>query len=442
MPKSPQEKAARTEGQHLVWTIDRSSRAFAVKVVEPATYEPEHHGDLFMKVISELILPTPVALDAHEVSRQTYRESAERFDLTTFPEAFVDPKTLLVALRSAAKLADVGCIHVGLRSSAAKKKHLFSVADIRELVNELLTIPKLVAEDLTPFIDWLSRQSEGMFNVGCLFAVDTSGLRVCLHPKMVRSQFEAHVLAEHHMAEANLVSLVTLRPTDLALMSVVLQPIICSDALDLPTDRPGGGPMKRLNREGGGLSMPPDHVDLVSVSTCTPQPQGGGVRGIGLYRQWHEQFQKSFIDIAQGADFARHHQAVMVLSNFREIASNAGGGLSGVFVPAPPNEGLDQPQLSVSIYGKHAKRGAANGWSVPTDNALKRWKSRGFVVGLNPFAPPRDALVKVFSFTFQRLPRDRSQWRTDPGLTQAQIDSGAEAEGRLEFTAQEITHVP
>lgn len=300
MPAPTQANSTATTGQHLIWTMDRTSRAFAVKVVEPAAYEPADHSALFMKVISELISPTPAALTAHEVDRRSYREGKDRFDLTTFPEAFVDADTLLIVLKRAAKMARIGCVHVGLRSSALPRKHLFSIGELRALVDALLPIPNLIVEDLGPFENWLSHQHEGMFNVGCLFAVDTRGLRLCLHPKMVRSQFEAHVLAERHMSEASLLSLVTLQPTDRTLMSVILQPIICSDALDLPTDRPGGGPIKRLNRDAGGFDRPPDHVDLVSVATCTPQPQGKTSKGEAPYRQWHEQFGKSFVELAQG----------------------------------------------------------------------------------------------------------------------------------------------
>lgn len=441
MPASQTTAVGGSDSQHLVWTMDRPTRAFSIKVVEPAEYRPADHGALFMKVVSELIAPTPAALAGREHEAQLYGSRHDRFDLTTFPEAFVDAHTLLVVLRAAAKLADMGCIHVGLRATDDPERHLFSLEQLRDFLGQLREVGNLVLEDLVSFEGWLGRQSGGMFNVGCLFAVDTKGLRICLHPKMVRSQFEAHVLSEHHMVEANLVSLVTILPVDPALMSITLQPLLCSDALDLPTDRPGGGPMKRLNHHVAAFDRPPDHVDVVSVATCTPQPPGAISKGGSRYRQWHDQFEKCFVDLAQGADFSRHHQAAMVLSNFREISEKEGGGLSGAFLPVPPPPGLDQPQLTVSCYGKDRERGGANRWSVPSDEALERWRTRGYVVGLNPFALPDNAPVKVFSFTLQRLLRDTSRWRTDPVFSQAFIDAGYVDEDRIVFSALGKTHV-
>jgi hypothetical protein len=56
---------------------------------------------------------------------------------------------------------------------------------------------------------------------------------------------------EKNMEEANLLTLVTLLPTDKAFKSVTLQPLICCDALHLETDRPQSWPLDEFNDNAG-----------------------------------------------------------------------------------------------------------------------------------------------------------------------------------------------
>jgi hypothetical protein len=140
------------------------------------------------------------------------------------------------------------------RPSAAKK-HLFSVPQIEELVTSLKSVPRSVAEDLEAFESWLAVQDPShRFNLGCLFAIDREHrLRICLHPKMVRSNLEHSAIPDEHMDQGNLVTLVTLLPSDRTMLSQTIQPLICSDALDLRTDGKTPPPDRRRQSKGERL---------------------------------------------------------------------------------------------------------------------------------------------------------------------------------------------
>jgi hypothetical protein len=245
------------------------------------------------------------------------------------------------------------------------------------------------------------------------------------------------------MKEASLLTLITLWPVEKQYFSVTLQPLICSDALDLATDQPGGAPMEAANRYADCFgNRPPDHIDVVSVATCTPQPQGKSDDGTP-FREWHERFQDAFKNAAGGARLARHHFAVIVLANFRMLKSGAAGGLSGVFLPVPPRYLHFHSDVAVSCWGrpKDQKR-TINSWSKPDDNALAAWDSRGFVVGLNPFSEPPDAQVKIFGFTINRLPREYSFWEKTESLTECKVWVGQRDEtGPLKFSSRDSGHV-
>jgi hypothetical protein len=108
-------RGVRFSGSHLRWPVERSARTFTVRVVEPKQYAPATHGDLFNAVMTELISPEPSRIDPLE--RLPVQASPERFDLITFPEAFVAVDALLGALAALTGFGPTGCIHVGLRSS-------------------------------------------------------------------------------------------------------------------------------------------------------------------------------------------------------------------------------------------------------------------------------------------------------------------------------------
>lgn len=368
----------------------------------------------------------------------------ERFDLITFPEVFLTVDTLLETLSTITGRTSVGCVHVGLRPSDGTDRHLFTVPELSTLIDSLSLVEHIVADDIRPFRIWLGRQHvEHYFNVACLFAIDADlRLRVCLHPKVVPSQVETSPLPEHNMHGANFLTLVTLCPVEKHHFSVTLQPLICSDVLALATDQNLGGPMQAVNRHAACFEGHlPDHIDVVSVATCTPQPESSAIGG-SPYREWHEQFQQTFKDAARNSDFARHHFSAIVLSNFRTLPSGEGGGLSGIFLPVPPPEHpVLHADLTVSCWGRPKKQGQNNRWSTPDDNALTAWSSRGFVAGLDPFAEPSDAPVKIFGFTIHRLPRDNSLWERPGSLTQCEVRIGRfDDTGRLEFSRRSNAH--
>ena len=293
------------------------------------------------------------------------------------------------------------------------------------LVQELSKLSESVSADIQRFNNWLSFQKpEHRFNIACLFTVDAAGsLRVCLHPKIVRSHFEMNVLAEGHMLEADLLTLVTLHPTNKEHLSITLQPLICSDALDLRTDIPGANPIKAVNLHASSFEGHlPDHIDIITVTTCTPQREYSLNESL-QYREWHEKFQDSFKASQEDPNLVRHHFSAFVLSNFKTMPEGGAGGLSGVFLPVAPTDKPFPDDVVVSCWGTNDPK-RNNRWSQPADDALNKWKTRGFVASLDPFSPPINALVKIFYFTIQQLPREKALWTRAQSLTNCKVRVG------------------
>lgn len=405
------------QGVHLEWPMDRTERPFAVRVVEPNTYCPSQHAGVFNAVITHLL--------GHEGRELTQFDDvptgpAESFDLITFPEAFVPASTFLNALSALGNAGSTGCIHIGLRPNDGDGTHLFSTQETAQLLAGVKELDSVESSDLEAFSIWLTAQKpDGHFNLGCIFAVDAQGrLRVCLHPKSVRSQFEVHRLPENHMCEADLLCLITLRPSSKALKSVTLQPLICSDMLHLPRDNGGPPPIQGINQYYDKFSGDvPDHVDIVTVAACTPQPEASLRRE--KYRQWHGKFLEAFAE-TQGGSLPRHNHSAIILSNFRTLKRGAPGGLSGVFLPVVTrSDGLPR-DVQVSHYGKMPKRDLNNSWSVPGVSAPKR-SNLGSIASLRPFSEPQNCPARLFSFNIQRLPRDNAVWGTPEGLALCKV---------------------
>lgn len=402
---------------------------FAVRVVEPRRLDPSGHADLFNAIVQELVSPSTVPRDRFD--EPTSRPASRRYDLVTFPEAFA-PASCVVALAEALRgVGPTGCLHIGLRADDDPGSHLFTVPALLSFVADLGAFVDAALGDLDGFTAWLGRQSpDHMFNVGCVLAVDArSHLRVCLHPKLVRSKFEVDRLPERHMREANLLTLVTLVPTQPRFGTVTLQPIICSDALKLETDRRTPPPIPAVTLHADCLVDPPNHIDVVSVATCTPQPAGrhaGGAR----YRVWHSQFLETFRAAAEDPDCARHHFATIVLANYMEISDRLAGGLSGAFLPVPPGAAAGDPTVSVTCWGR-PKSGSPpnNRWSDPDVDPLKNWDSRGYVVGLDPYSSDAASSARVLSFDVHRLPRETSRWRPGESLVALDVSVWEEQDG-------------
>jgi hypothetical protein len=442
-PASPDQKAAvrdksKFQSNILLWPVIRSSRTFRVYVVEPKEYRPEVHNNIFDAAINALVTPERTRIDPYATDFASSRD--DLFDLITFPEAFLPQDELLSALRVISSLDSIGCVHVGLRPTKAPDQHLFSVQGIRDLVNSLSGTPRIKTSDLDAFSHWLCEQSdEKKFNIGCLFTIDTDHqLRVCLHPKLVRSKFEVSPLHENHMAEADLLTLVTLLPADKVFFSVTLQPLLCSDALHLDTDRPQCWPLEGVNTDASCFGdAPPDHVDIVSVATCTPQQDQVTLKG-EQYRTWHQEYLNSFTRAA--SELPRHRYSTFVLSNFQTIPGPAAGGLSGAFIPVPlPRAGFPS-FVTTSSWGRFP--GSGNRWSTPDDCAAtgKGWSSLGYIASLDSVAIGGLAAAYMLGFTVHRLPRDTTRWRPPEGLVDFQLRRAMDdpESGRMVFRKQEV----
>jgi hypothetical protein len=163
----------------LKWTVDRQERTFRVYVVEPRDYSPKDHANIFEAALRHFMpQPSIKSEGSSDATEPTLAPtSVKQFDLLTFPEAFLDSATLVKCLQKEdpTKLLH-GCVHAGLRppgSNEVKATHLFSKAQIEELVKELETIPSLYTQDLQIFSSWLEDQgAEDYFNLACLFAID------------------------------------------------------------------------------------------------------------------------------------------------------------------------------------------------------------------------------------------------------------------------------
>lgn len=409
------------KGIHLKWPIERSVLPFAVRVVEPRRFEPLEHTRVLNAVVESLIRPHALPVDRFDDVAAP--PAKRRYDLVTFPEAFASVDAILDVARALESQGPSGCLHVGLRPNATLPSHLFGVTAMKSLVEELHKLVDSNLGDLAGFTEWLDRQNpDQVFNLGCVIAVDAkSKLRVCLHPKLVRSKFEVDRLPELHMTEANLLTLITLVPTNALFGTVTMQPLICSDALDIGTDSRLPAPIPAVSQHADCIPDPPNHVDVVSIATCSPQPHGQSRDG-SAYRVWHSQFLDCFTAAANSPDRARHHFATFVLANYTDISSKMGGGLSGAFLPVPPGFTSSDPAVSVSCWGRHKTVPKPhNGWSEPDDQALTGWSSRGFVAGLDPFACKAEHGARVLSFDVHRLPREASLWRAEPSLVAWEI---------------------
>ena len=421
------------KGALLEWEVVRRDRTFRVFVVEPDEYVPRQHAATFNAALSELIRPEMGTRDGIVPSQ------GEPFDLVVFPEAFLPSQDLVRTLAELRGLS-IGCVHVGLRPRPDDDTHLFAVPELRDLVKGLraLNVPDA---DLASFSDWLSAQPErGMFNVGALFTVDAHGqLRVCLHPKIVAATSEVSVLHAGNMTEANLLTLIRLRPTNRTLFSVVIQPLICADVLNLGRDTYTPGPLRAIHEFAGCFpAFPPDHVDLVSVVTCTRQSASRPVTETSL-RAWHSEFQHAFEAAAHHTDMARHHFSAFVLANFRTMPGGAPGGLSGVFMPVAHEAREVQRFVALFGLGRPPAGSPNNRWSQPEEaRGLEGWETRAHLACLHPHYRAEDAAVRMFGFTIHRFPRDRSTWQPERGLSRFGLKIGRlEGEGVVSFTSDD-----
>lgn len=416
------------ETNWLQWPFERSSRQFRIYVVEPKVYAPKTHGEVFDAVLRDFFDTSSAHAVLGGVSAEI-RQPVEA-DLIVFPEAFLAADDLVRAMEGFVRLGFQCCMHVGLRPDLENKNHLFSLQNINSLTVKLKSIQGLEADDLNGFEKWLNLQKSGShFNLGCMFMVGPKGcVRVCLHPKAVRASVEYGALIDTHMTEANLLSLVTLVPSNSKYMSVTIQPLICSDALSLPTDSMVPNPIKAFSDSSAAHfpKLPADHVDIVSLSLCTPVSEVAHEKG--KRRRWKPDFESAFLDAAKRDDCFRHHFASFVMANFDEIGAQK-GGLSGACMPATFPAGLYPEGVSMWSYGKHVGD-PTDTWkcvagfgidSADGDSAFKDSKNRPNLVCIEDVSGPVAHVARALGFTLPRLVRDNPVGGRFPGLAKLDV---------------------
>jgi len=404
-PEEPEPKSIFI-GQLHKWTVRRPSRSLRLYVVEPAKYEPNSHKIIFNSVIRGFLAPKQFAVD--EYSSPSFSAPPAAFDLITFPEAFLPFDDLVAALGALSAASDFGCIHVGLRPND-QYGHLFSTQQIATLLERLNNLKDLEKGDLRVMNRWFEKQENNkLFNLGCLFSKDqkTGNMRICLYPKMVRSGVENTATHEAFMKEANVLSLVTLVPMDSQHVSLTLQPLLCSDALFLLTDVPGQRPFEGVTHPGDAFGMQtlPDCIDIVTLAACTPQSEQYPPKGT-KYRQWHERFRHTFTRLGEDGLYSRHQHAMFVMSNFNEIPGSDPGGLSGAFVPQPPDYQNVPRYIETSAFGRHIDGVKENEWSNPTRPAGVKSHLLSHLAVLSPYAEDTHVLARLLGFTLSNLPR-------------------------------------
>lgn len=406
-PRSPNPIGALYE-----WPIARELRLFRGVVVEIGRYDPPNHARWFQDAIQALLSPGQIPVAGLELTRS---RRAPEFDLATFPEAFLPIAELHSTLESFRRSSARGIVHVGLRRNDAA--HLISTTEFRGLVSDLSRSQLLCQSDSRVVEQWLGEQEDvAQFNVGCVFGVDASGaLRICLHPKLVRSKYEVSVSWEKHMTEAGLFSLIALIPEDERLLPIYLQPLLCSDALNIEMDRPSQHPLTAITSGRVRFHRRVEHIDIVSVSSCTPASAATFPNG-SLKDQWHEDFRESARRMGEDPDTLRHHGAILMQSNYRSIEDIPNAGISGVFLPCDLKIPFTDSELRQAVYG--SVRREANRWFADAEvrNLMMNWgtemRSRGHIVALSN----SQAIASVLRFTVNHLPRDARGWRTESAL--------------------------
>lgn len=406
-------------GVHHAWTTDRRTWAFRCGVVEPAKYAPAGHAALFLAEMSRLLSPAFVGIE------EPISPPAPPLDLVTWPEAFLPAETLVAVLRGLLGHDRCPCIHVGLRPNALSDgTHLFTYAQLSDLVLALRGLSSTISDDLEAFAQWLAAAAMwGHYNVACVFMIDVDGaLRVCLHPKNTASPHEISGLPDHTVHEADFGAVVTLAPREQAIYAVHLQPLICSDLLDLTRAEPGYGPRAALNADPQRFGpQTPEKLDIVSVVTCTPQAnEATGHRPASP--TWQPKFRSAFLAPLEGGTLVRHAEAVVVLSNVRTIIQRH-GGLSGCYVPEPLPRQTDFGDWSrVWSWGR---AGGDSGWSLlEGEGPSVDWKSEAHLVTLEPdYVAGLIAEDHMFAFTITRFPRARPRLERAATLASVEIRS-------------------
>lgn len=420
-------------GVHLQWPVDFGSQGLTFYVVEPVDYAPGSHATLFGQLVSASLAPP-----GRGGGTEDARGGLIRFDLMTFPEAFLSAEDFLTTLDYLSQQQASPIFHVGLR--ATNDDHLFTVAQLRALIEAVRARQGPNSADLQALSDWTAGQlSTEFFNVAALFLVDAEGdLRVCLHPKNVPSPIEAGVLPGDTVTGADFLCAVTLKPQNPLYRRVVVQPLICSDLLDLRTPRGGPGPMEALCTEADRLgSDAPDHIDVISVVTCTPQDDLRRSTDMPVDLMWKPKFLKAFSDAYTRAQFNRHDAAVFVMSNFRRGPEKSDGsrpdhGLAGCCVPVPPAP-ISPAESLVWGHGRHGASGQ-DLWER-MDRRSETFQPLRLLLAIAPSMPVTPVVARLMRFTMPILPRFQPR-QTPSGPTDVLVSNWPTSSGSLIPTSE------
>lgn len=402
--------------------MQRESRSLRLFTIESHFYSPPQHAAILFGAVTRL-----KASEGEAYGAATGQLPAAPFDLAVFPEVFLPAAGLLTLVRSLLNAGPTGCIHTGLRPDTGQQ-FLFTRDQALTLIDGLITAGAAPA-DLATFATWLRAQSgSSHFNLGAVAAVDAGGqVRVALHPKVLRSKFELSPFAESNMTEAKFLTLIKLVPTEPTLLPVVLQPLLCSDALIHDTDFPAARPLDAISRYGNSFATPiPDHVDLISLGTCSPHPNS--VRT----PLWHLDFREGFLRMSKDDANLRHRHAVLVMANFVEIPENTRtGGLSGAFLPIPLQLSK-QPDYVVAAKYATAESAADPAWHYNDPSFSKQF---AHMICLRPPEAKKGAMATMLGFDLHRMLKETNQYHAARGLLNYERLIGhVQADGTILFS--------
>lgn len=391
----------------LRWRLQRDSRSLRVYTVEPQSYDPPNHANIAFGVINYMQGSTAEASgDIATISTERY------FDLVVFPEVFLPSEALLTVVETLGAAGPSGCIHTGIRPGTGED-FLFTPKQALELCDEL-KIREAAVEDLEIFERYVNKlKPDDYLNIGAVVAVDSANrIRVGLHLKLVSSKYEHSPFSHRNVKEATLLTLIRIISTGDRILPFTIQPLLCSDALQHDTDL-GIRPIEALTAYGNQFVPEiPDHIDLISLATCTPHRSADS-------HLWHKEFRDGFMRMSTDEHSLRHRSAIVAVSNFRQIPNSERiGGLSGAFLPVPLIDEKHPPFTVTPRYGKS---------DFVTDEAwmeeLACKDSQAHMVCLRPKSD-KNIAARVLGFTLHRTLRESNQHYPPRGLTNYQLING------------------
>ena len=406
------------QGDHQQWEVARITRSLRVGLVEPAHYRPEAHAELFGSLVSTILRPNITELDPGGARLR------EPVDLLTWPEAFLPAPSLVELLTFLIDQDSCPCVHVGLRPDATNDTHLFSHTRLQTLVVELRALSPTIHEDLAKFAGWLEGASPaGFYNVAAVFMVDAQHrLRVALHPKNTPAAVEISALAEHNLTQADFTLVVSLVPVGPGgAYRVNIQPLICSDFLDLQRDTHRLGPMAVLASSPEQVGPhAPEHIDLVSIAACTPQ-KNEAFPGSPERLAWQPRFREMLVSLMDSAAYGRHRDALVLLANPRRIGEKP-AGLTGCFAPLPlPQPPQFDERTRIWSFGRLGN--GDNRWAPLHESEASKsaWSSLAHLVAVNPDQLSDPGGDYLFVFTIPSFPRDRTRRDASPAISGVEL---------------------